>query len=124
MLEDAIIAWHAAVNNRDSAAAREAVTDPVDVSGPRGAGPISAAEFVTWVFDSGIRLRPVSWHPVTADTMVVEQEATWPADEAVTAPTKVATIFRVRDGAVTLAHRFADLDTALRAATPVAQDPT
>ena len=111
MLETAISAWHAAVNDRDLDAARAAVTDPVDVSGPRGAGPIPAAAFADWIAESEIRLRPLSWHPVAEDTMVVEQEATWP-DRTAT----VATLFRVRDGAVSLAHRFDDLHAALHAA--------
>jgi hypothetical protein len=114
-LEQVIAAWHTAVNRRDTQAARRAVTDPVDVSGPRGAGPISAAAFVDWMIDSGIRLEPLSWHPIAGDTMVVEQEATW-GDAATTPPTKVATLFRVRDGAVSLVHRFSSLHEALRAA--------
>ena len=113
MLEDVISTWHAAVNGRDLEAAREAVTDPVDVSGPRGAGPIPAAAFVDWIIGSGIRLRPLTWHPVADDTMVVEQEATWPD---ATTPTRVATLFRVSDGKVGLVHRFSDLHEALRAA--------
>lgn len=115
-LETVIEAWHDAVNRRDRPAARAAVTDPVDVSGPRGAGPIPADDFAGWVTGSGITLRPVSWHPVDAATMVVEQEATWPGTED--GPVRVATLFRVTGGAVSLAHRFADLDEALRAAAP------
>jgi hypothetical protein len=120
MLEQVIAAWHTAVNHRDLKAARQAVTDPVDVLGPRGAGPISAARFADWIIESGIHLQPFSWHPVSHNTMVVEQEATWPdnadADSAATPPTKVATLFRVHDGAVSLVHRFGDLHEALRAA--------
>ena len=120
MLEDTITAWHTAVNRRDLQAARDAVTDPVDVSGPRGAGLVSAAEFVDWIINSGIQLRPLSWHPIADDTMVVEQEATWPdnadADAAATHPTKVATLFGVRDGVVSQVHRFSDVHEALRAA--------
>jgi hypothetical protein len=112
MLEDTITAWHAAVNNRDLAAARAAVTDPVNVSGPRGTGRIAAAAFVDWIVNSGIRLRPLSWHPVDGDTMVVEQEASWPDSPDATT---VATLFKVREGAVSLAHRFDSLDEALRA---------
>jgi hypothetical protein len=122
MLEEAITAWHVAVNRRDLNAARATVTEPVDVLGPRGAGPISAAEFAAWITNSGIHLEPLSWHPVTHDTMVVEQEATWPgnaeADAAATPPIKVATLFRVRDGAISVIHRYSDLHDALRAARP------
>jgi hypothetical protein len=116
MLEELINAWHDAVNRADLAAARALVTDPVEVAGPRGAQRITADAFAAWIVESGIRLRPVSAHPVDADTMVVEQEATWPA---ATAPTPVATLFRVRDGAITTVLRFDALHDALRAATPV-----
>ena len=34
------------------------VGDPVVVFGPKGAGPISPADFADWVARSGIRLRP------------------------------------------------------------------
>jgi hypothetical protein len=44
--------------------------------------------------------------------MVVEQEATWPQ----TPPTTVATLFRVRDGAISAVYRFGSLDEALSAA--------
>lgn len=131
MIETVITAWHTAVNRRDLRAARQAVTDPVDVLGPRGAGPIAADEFVDWITSSGIRLEPVSWHPVAEDMMVVEQEATWPdnadADAVATPPTRVATLFRVHDEAVSLIHRFSELHQALRAArqagNPAASDP-
>ena len=113
MLEDAVNAWHVAVNSRDLTAARAVVTDPVDVAGPRGAQSISAEAFVEWIVTSGIRLRPLSAHPVDEATMVVEQEATWPD----AAPRRVATLFRVRDGVVGTAHRFDSLHAALRAAS-------
>jgi hypothetical protein len=113
MLEEAIATWHDAIDRGDLDAARAAVTDPVDASGPRGSGPISAADFAEWTVRSGIRLRPLSWHPVAADRMVVEQDAIWPADRM---PVRVATLFGVRDGRVCLVHRFDDLDEALRAA--------
>ncbi|WP_433208503.1 hypothetical protein ACQP00_43375 [Dactylosporangium sp. CS-047395] len=112
MLEDAINAWHDAVNRRDLEAAQAAVTDPVDVSGPRGAGPIPAAAFAGWIIRSGIRLSPISYHPAGPGSMVVEQEASWDGGE----PAQVATLFRVRDGRIALAHRFASLHEALAAA--------
>ncbi|MEU7872829.1 nuclear transport factor 2 family protein [Dactylosporangium sp. NPDC049140] len=111
MVEDAINAWHDAVNRRDPDAARAAVTDPVDVSGPRGSGPVPAGDFAAWITRSGIALRPVSWHPAGPDGLVVEQEATWDGG----APARVATLFRVRDGRVALAHRFDSLYEALAA---------
>jgi hypothetical protein len=120
MLEEAVNAWHDAVNSRDLTAARAAVTDPVDVAGPRGTQRISAGAFVEWIRTSGIRLRPLSAHPVDETTVVIEQEATWPDNPntgtAAAAPTTVATLFRVRDGAVSTVHRFDSLHDALRAA--------
>ncbi|MER7278864.1 hypothetical protein ABT369_30945 [Dactylosporangium sp. NPDC000244] len=112
MVEDAINAWHDAVNRRDLDAARAAVTDPVDVSGPRGAGPITADAFAEWVTRSGIALRAVSWHPAGADAMVVEQDADWGGGAAA----RVATLFRVRGGRVAVAHRFGSLTEALASA--------
>ncbi|WP_433049143.1 nuclear transport factor 2 family protein [Dactylosporangium sp. CS-033363] len=113
MVEEAINAWHDAVNRRDLDAAQAAVTDPVDVSGPRGAGPIPAADFAGWIIRSGIRLSPLSYHPAGPGAMVVEQDARWNDDGE---PARVATLFRVRDGRIALAHRFASLHEALAAA--------
>lgn len=109
-LEQAVGEWHDAVNAADLRRAAAAVGDPVVVLGPKGAGPISPAAFADWVQRSGIRLRPRSWHPVSARLMVVEQDATWPANAR---PTRVATVFRARDGRVTAALRLPDLRAAL-----------
>jgi hypothetical protein len=120
MLEGLINAWHDAVNNRDLAAAQATVTDPVVVSGPRGTQTITAQAFADWIITSGIRLRPLSAHPVDDATMVVEQEATWPdsADPEATAtpPTPVATLFIAREGTLSTIRRFDSLHDALRAA--------
>ncbi len=43
MLEGLIDAWHNAVNRRGLAGARALVTDPVDVSSPRGTHSITAS---------------------------------------------------------------------------------
>lgn len=119
MFETLINAWHDAVNNRDLAAAEATVTDPVEVSGPRGTRTIAAREFTDWIIRSGIRLRPLSAHPVDDVTVVIEQEATWPdnadADAAATPPTPVATLFKVRDGGLATIRRFDSLHDALRA---------
>jgi hypothetical protein len=120
-LEGLVTAWHHAVNTRDLAAAQAIVADPVQVSGPRGAQTITAQAFADWIIRSGIRLRPLSAHRVDEATMVVEQEATWPADPgtatATTSPTLVVTLFRVRDGAISTVRRFESLHDALDAAT-------
>lgn len=119
MLPDAVEAWHDAVNRRDLTAALRTVTDPVEVSGPRGTQAISAAAFADWILASGIHLEPLSAHPTGPDTVIVEQQATWPdhpdPGAAAEPPTRVATVFRVRDGAVCLVHRFDSLSEALRA---------
>jgi hypothetical protein len=121
MLESLITAWHDAVNSRDLAAAQALVTDPVDVSGPRGRHSITAQAFADWIIASGIRLRPLSAHPVDDVTVVIEQEATWPddadAEAAATPPTRVATLFRLCDGALGTIRRFGSLPAALRAAS-------
>lgn len=109
MLDDLINAWHDAVNERDLAAAQAVVTDSVQVSGPRGTQSIPAADFAAWIVRSGIRLRPLAVHPIDASTVVVEQEATWPETPQ---PTTVATLFRVRDGAISAVHRHATVTEA------------
>jgi len=120
MLEELINAWHEAVNSRDLAAAQATVTDPVEVSGPRGTHSITARAFADWIITSGIRLRPLSTHPVDDVTMVIEQEATWPNDadgeNGATRPTLVATLFKAHDGALSTIRRFDSLHDALHAA--------
>jgi hypothetical protein len=109
-LETAINRWHDAVNTGDTAAAADAVTDPVVVLGPNGAGPISPPEFADWVVRSGIALTARSWHPVSERLMVVEQDATWPGSAEVT---RVATVFRVTGDRVSASLRLPDLRAAL-----------
>ncbi len=109
-LEAAINRWHDAVNTGDSAETAGAVTDPVVVLGPKGAGPITPDEFADWVMRSGISLTARSWHPVSERLMVVEQDATWPANEA---PARVATVFRVTGDRVSASLRLPDLRAAL-----------
>ena len=113
MLEAAINRWHAAVNDGDRDAAARAVTDPVVVLGPKGAGPITPAAFADWVERSGIRLVPRSWHPVSERLMVVEEDASWPESSA---PTRVASLFRVTGDKVSAALRLPDLKQALELA--------
>ncbi|WP_344167904.1 hypothetical protein [Kribbella lupini] len=109
-LETAINRWHDAVNTGDAAATAQAVTDPVVVLGPKGAGPISPEEFADWVTRSGIKLTARSWHPVSERLMVVEQDASWPGNEK---PTRVATVFRVTGDQVSASLRLPDLPKAL-----------
>lgn len=113
VLETAINEWHASVDDGDLERSARAVGDPVVVLGPKGAGPITPQQFADWVERSGIRLTPRSWHPVSDRLMVVEEDATWPESPAVT---RVATVFRVREGRVTAALRLPDLASALELA--------
>ncbi|GGT04805.1 hypothetical protein GCM10010156_73210 [Planobispora rosea] len=106
----AVARWHAAVNDKDPAAARLAVCDPIVVNGPKGAGSITPDEFADWVMRSGIELRARSWHPVGDGVTVVEQDARWPGD---TGWTPVATVFRTTGDRVSAALRFPDPHTAL-----------
>lgn len=110
MLEEAINSWHDAVNSGDLKRAASAVTDPIVVLGPKGAGPIDPIGFADWVTRSGIKLEARSWHPISARLMVVEQDATWPENSK---PTQVATLFRVTGDKVSAALRLSDLRSAL-----------
>lgn len=112
-LEAAINEWHAGVNDGDMQRSARAVGAPVVVLGPKGAGPITPAQFAKWVERSGIKLIPRSWHPVSERLMVVEEDATWPENRE---PTRVATVFRVSGGKVTAALRLQDLKSALELA--------
>ena len=109
-LEATIREWHESVNAGDLDRSARAVSDPVVVLGPKGAGSITPAGFAEWVKRSGITLRPTSWHPISDRLMVVEQDATWPETPK---PVRVATLFRVKDGKVTAALRLPQLREAL-----------
>lgn len=112
-LEAAINEWHASVNADDLPRSARAVSDPVVVLGPKGAGPITPSQFAEWVTRSGIKLIPRSWHPISERLMVVEEDATWP--ESIQ-PTRVATVFRASNGKITAALRLPDLEAALELA--------
>lgn len=113
-MQSVVLAWHEAVDAGDRDRAIDVVGDPVVVLGPRGAGPISPTDFADWIDRSGIRLEPRSWHAVSDELVVVEQDATWPTSPE---PTRVATVFRVRNGHVTAALRLPTLQEALDLAT-------
>ncbi len=110
-LEAAVNEWHASVNAGDLRRSAQAVGDPIVVLGPKGAGPITPAQFAEWVERSGIKLVPRSWHPVSERLMVVEEDASWPEGEG-----RVATVFRVSGDKVTAALRLPDLKSALEMA--------
>jgi ketosteroid isomerase-like protein len=109
-VEDVVRRWHAAVNSGDPARAAAAVSDPVTVLGPRGAGPIGRAEFGDWVTRSGITLTPRSWHPTGDGVVVVEQDAVWAGGGE---PAVVASVFRVTGDLVSAVARYPDLASAL-----------
>lgn len=109
-LEKAITEWHESVNSGDLERCARSVGTPIVVLGPKGAGPITPAQFADWVDRSGITLIPRSWHPVGEALMVVEEDASWPGGDP---PTRVATVFRARGGSVTAALRLPDLRSAL-----------
>ncbi|WP_055487259.1 nuclear transport factor 2 family protein [Streptomyces sp. WMMB 322] len=113
LLEAAVSRWHTTVNDGDPEAAADAVTDPVVVLGPKGAGSITAAQFADWVQRSGIRLVPQTWHPVSERLVVVEEDATWPGSST---PARVATVFRVTGERVSASLRLPDLESALEVA--------
>jgi hypothetical protein len=112
-LEEAINEWHASVNDGDLKRSANAVGDPIVVLGPKGAGPITPEQFAKWVERSRIRLVPRSWHPISERLMVVEEDATWPENEA---RIRVATVFRVTSDKVSAALRLPDLKSALELA--------
>jgi hypothetical protein len=112
-LEAVINEWHAGVNEGDLERSARAVGDPIVVLGPKGAGPITPEQFAAWVERSGIKLIPRAWHPVSERLVVVEEDAAWPES---TAPTRVATVFRVAGQKVTAALRLPDVKSALELA--------
>ncbi len=112
-IERAVNEWHASVNAGNLQRSAGAVGDPVVVLGPKGAGPITPAQFAEWVERSGITLIPRSWHPVSERLMVVEQDATWTES---TEATRVATVFRAVGGRITAVLRVPDLKAALELA--------
>jgi hypothetical protein len=59
-IEIAINRRHEAVNNGELSQAAAAVTNPIVVLGPKGAGPISPLDFADWVAKSGIKLESES----------------------------------------------------------------
>jgi hypothetical protein len=113
----AVHEWHRVVNERDLDAARHIVTDDVSIGGPKGQAS-GRDVFIDWIAHAGIRLVPVSWHPVTDTTIVVVQDATWPGrtdSDPAAAPIRLATLFRLEDGRIAAALRFDSLRQALTA---------
>ncbi|WP_029433719.1 nuclear transport factor 2 family protein [Blastococcus sp. URHD0036] len=117
--EDGVVRrWHAAVNAGNTAAAMRTVTDPVVVSGPRGAGRVPAEEFVAWIERSRISMDARRWHPVGARVTVVEQHATWPEDPE---GAEIATCFVTAGERVCAALRYPSAQEALQVASALAE---
>jgi len=111
--------WHRAVNERNTQAAMQAVTPDIELGGPKGA-QTGVSAFLSWIERAGIHLKPILYHPVSPDVVVVEQEATWPDNPDAgpeNGPVKVVTVFRIDGDRVAKAIRFGDLQTALEAAS-------
>src|SRR5437870_4357212 len=100
--------WHAAVNAEDVEWLVSLSTEDVEVGGPRGSGR-GAALLREWFARAGIRLAPRRVF-ASGNTVVVEQDATWPGQDAQV----VASVFEVRQGQVSRVVRYADLFEALQ----------
>jgi hypothetical protein len=103
-----VVEWHRIVNERDTVAARKIVTDDVAVGGPRGAAT-GVETFVSW-----IHLVPVSWHLISEEMIIVEQQATWPSQSKAggAAPQMVATLFVLRGHRIASSLRFGSVSEA------------
>lgn len=91
--------WHTAVNSGDAQGAGALCAADVEVGGPRGSG-FGRDLVVEWVGHAGIRLDPVRWF-CGPDGAVVEQDARWSGGD----PTRLATVFRIRDGRISAVLR-------------------
>ncbi len=106
-----VLAWHQALNAGAVDQLIDLACDDVEVGGPRGSGR-GVQLLREWFGRAGVRLEPL--RIVThADAVIVEQNATWPADEGVH---RLASVFHVRDGKIASVLRYPDLGAALSAA--------
>lgn len=109
---DIIERWHVAVNGGDAQAAAALCTARVEVGGPSGSG-FGRDLVVEWVGHAGIQLAPVRWF-CGAQGAVVEQDARWvDGEHRLTAPTRLATAFRMEGGRISSVLRRPDADSAL-----------
>jgi ketosteroid isomerase-like protein len=105
-----VLAWHTALNEGDVERLVALSAEDVEVGGPRGSGRGSDL-LREWFGRVGVRIEPLRTF-VREQTVVVEQDATWPHGE----PQRVASAFEVRGGRVARVIRHANLPAALQAA--------
>lgn len=106
---EVVLAWHAALNAGDIDRLLALSSEDVEVGGPRG---VSRGQQVLreWFSRAGVTLEPLRVFE-RADTVVVEQRATWPGGD----PQVAASVFSVREGMVSRVVRYATLSEALEA---------
>ena len=111
----AVRAWHEALNARDIERLVALSGHDVEVGGPRASGR-GTSLLRDWLDRTGFRVEPRRFFH-RAQTVVVEQDATWHmagADHP-TGLQGVASVFVVRGGRVASVTRYADLASALAA---------
>jgi hypothetical protein len=112
---EAVLAWHAALNESDVEGLLTLSTADIEVGGPRGSGH-GADLLRDWVARAGVHLEPGRIF-CRADVVVLEQSARWPSvDGRLADPQVVASVFRVADDRVSSVIRHPDLAAALQAA--------
>jgi hypothetical protein len=117
--EEAVQAWHDAVNARDVEAAVALCAPDVEVRGPQGTG--HGHELMrAWLRRSGIRLEPQQPLHEVAGRVFVHEKAQWTTENApVLAPTDhpvdTWVVFTARDGLVASVARYETESDALEA---------
>ena len=115
--QDAILAWHGALNAGDAERVASLAHPEVEIGGPRGSAR-GRQVLKDWVGRANIRLEPLRWFKRGGTTVVVEEAATW--SDAGTGETigeaTVATVFELDGGLVTGIFRYDGLEEALRGA--------
>lgn len=117
---DTVLAWHVALNAADVDGLL-ALSDPeIELVGPQGSA-FGLDVLREWQSKAGLSLKP---HDIfaTAGMVVVAQHAVWTQAGAVVGQAEVASVFRVRGGAVTYLNRLDALNAALELAGLSSQD--
>ena len=115
-----VLAWHEALNVADINGLL-ALSDPeIELVGPRGSA-FGLDVLREWQAKAGLSLQPRQVF-ASGEVVVVAQHAVWTQAGAVVGQAEVASVFRVRDGAVTFLNRLDGLDTALELAGLSSQD--